>query len=79
MLTVLVGIAMGAAAAYVVVPSLVGGDGHLQVPTVLVVIPWGRSPCWRARSWLSCPPIGVLVLRRTGSDLAAELRMGESR
>lgn len=78
-LTVLVGVAMGAAAAYVVVPFLVGGDGHAQVPSVLVVIPWGRLALLAAAITAVLSTIGVLVLRRTGSDLATELRMGESR
>ncbi|MFC7487958.1 FtsX-like permease family protein [Knoellia sp. CPCC 206453] len=78
-LTVLVGVAMGAAAAYVVVPYLVGGDGHAQVPEVLVVIPWGRLALLAGAITAVLSAIGVLVLRRTGSDLATELRMGESR
>ncbi|EAP99705.1 putative membrane protein [Janibacter sp. HTCC2649] len=78
-LTVLVGVAMGAAAAYVVVPYLVGGDGHAQVPEVLVVIPWGRIALLAGAVTAVLSAIGVLVLRRTGSDLATELRMGESR
>ncbi|KGN39576.1 FtsX-like permease family protein [Knoellia subterranea] len=78
-LTVLVGVAMGAAAAWVVVPFLVGGDGHAQVPSVLVVIPWGALAGLAAVVIAVLGLLGVLVLRRTGGDIASELRMGESR
>jgi len=78
-LTVLVGVAMGAAASFVVVPYLVGGDGHVQVPEVLVVLPWGSLALLAGAITAVLSAIGVLVLRRTGSDLATELRMGESR
>lgn len=78
-LTVLVGVVMGAAASLVVVPYLVGGDGHAQVPAVVVVIPWAKLALLASAITAALSAIGVLVLRRTGSDLATELRMGESR
>ncbi|MFC7489315.1 MULTISPECIES: FtsX-like permease family protein [unclassified Knoellia] len=78
-LTVLVGLVMGAVAAFVVVPFLVGGDGHAQVPDVLVVIPWWQLGALAGAITAVLSAIGVLVLRRTGSDLAMELRMGAPR
>lgn len=78
-LTVIVGVVMGVVAAYLVVPFLVGGDGHDQVPAVFVVIPWWRLLALAATITALLSAIGIVVLRRTGSDIAAELRMGEAR
>ena len=78
-LTVAVGLVLGVLSALAVVPVLVGGDGHPQVPRVLVTLPAGAARGLRgprragARRWS-----GVLVLRGTGRDISAELRRGEA-
>ncbi|WP_392545040.1 FtsX-like permease family protein [Oryzobacter telluris] len=77
-LTVVVGLVLGVLSALAVVPVLVGGDGHRQVPSVLVALPWARLVLFAALVALVLAVVGVLVLRRVGTDVAAELRRGES-
>lgn len=77
-LTVLVGLVLGVLSALTVVPVLVGGDGHRQVPDVVVALPWPALLVFAAVVAGVLAAVGVLVLRRVGSDVAAELRRGES-
>ena len=76
-LTVAVGIALGVLAALAVVPVLVGGDGHPQVPRVLVSLPAVQVLGFGMLVAVVLSVVGVLVLRGTGRDIAAELRHGE--
>ncbi|MBM6399095.1 FtsX-like permease family protein [Phycicoccus sonneratiae] len=75
--TVLVGVVLGVVAAVTVVPLLVGGDGHPQVPGVLVRLPVGELAGYAALLLLALSLVGAVVLRRTSRDLAGELREGE--
>ena len=76
-LTVAVGLALGVLAALAVVPVLVGGDGHPQVPRVLVSLPAVQVLGFGMLVAVVLSVVGVLVLRGTGRDIAAELRHGE--
>ncbi|HEX6917972.1 MAG TPA: FtsX-like permease family protein, partial [Phycicoccus sp.] len=76
--TVLVGVALGVVAALTVVPLLVGGDGHQQVPSVEVALPVGQVLVLALAIIAVLSVVGVLVLRSTSKDLAAELREGEA-
>jgi hypothetical protein len=76
--TVGVGLVLGVVAALTVVPLLVGGDGHRQVPSVQVALPAGPLAALALVITAVLSLVGVLVLRRTNRDLAAELREGES-
>ena len=73
-LTVAVGLALGVLAALAVVPVLVGGDGHPQVPRVLVSLPAVQVLGFGMLVAVVLSVVGVLVLRGTGRDIAAELR-----
>lgn len=75
-LTTLVGLGLGVLAALAVVPLLVGGDGHRQVPPVVVTMPWGALLAFAAVVAGALSLVGVLVLRGAGRDVAAELRRG---
>ncbi|WP_377643670.1 FtsX-like permease family protein [Oryzobacter terrae] len=77
-LTVVVGLVLGVLSALAVVPVLVGGDGHQQVPDVRVALPWPSLGLFAALVAAVLAVVGVLVLRRVGSDVAAELRRGDS-
>ena len=74
----LVGVALGVVAALTVVPLLVGGDGHQQVPSVEVALPVGQVIVLALAIIAVLSVVGVLVLRGTSKDLAAELREGEA-
>lgn len=76
-LSVAVGLVLGVLSSLAVVPVLVGGDGHPQVPAVLVSLPVARLVGFGAVVALVLSVVGVLVLRGTGRDIAAELRHGE--
>jgi hypothetical protein len=73
-LTVLVGLAVGVLSALAVVPVLVGGDGHRQVPDVVVALPWPALLLFAAVVSGVLALVGVVVLRRVTSDVAVELR-----
>jgi hypothetical protein len=77
-LTVGVGLVLGLLSALAVVPVLVGGDGHPQVPRVLVYLPAVQVVGFGVVVALVLSVVGVLVLRGTGRDIAAELRRGEA-
>jgi hypothetical protein len=77
-LTVAVGLVLGLPSALAVVPLLVGGDGHAQVPGVLVALPVGRLVGFAVLVAAVLSVVGVLVLRGTGRDTAAELRRGDA-
>ncbi len=77
-LTVVVGLVLGVLSALAVVPVLVGGDGHRQVPRVVVDLPWTSLGLFAGLVAVVLAVVGVLVLRRVGSDVAAELRRGDS-
>ncbi|PKW28005.1 FtsX-like permease family protein [Phycicoccus duodecadis] len=77
-LTVAVGSVLGVLAAVAVVPVLVGGDGHRQVPSVLVNVPGCRLLLFAVVVTGALGAVGVLVLRRVAADVAAELRRGEA-
>ena len=77
-LTVAVGLVLGVLSALAVVPVLVGGDGHPQVPRVLVTLPAGQLVGFGVLVALVLSVVGVLVLRGTGRDISAELRRGEA-
>ena len=77
-LTVAVGLGLGVLSALAVVPVLVGGDGHAQVPRVLVTLPAAQVVGFGVLVALVLSVVGVLVLRGTGRDIAAELRHGEA-
>ncbi len=76
--TVLVGVVLGVVAALTVVPLLVGGDGHPQVPSVLVRLPVGLLAGYAALLLVALAVVGAVVLRSTSRDLAGELREGET-
>ena len=75
-LTVVVGLVLGVLSALAVVPVLVGGDGRRQVPRVVVDLPWTSLELFAGLVAVVLAVVGVLVLRRVGSDVAAELRRG---
>ena len=77
-LSVAVGLVLGVLSSLAVVPVLVGGDGHPQVPSVLVSLPAARLVAFGAVVALVLCVVGVLVLRGTGRAVAAELRHGEA-
>jgi len=77
-LTVAVGLVLGVLSALAVVPVLVGGDGHPQVPRVLVTLPAGQLVGFGVLVALVLSVVGVLVLRGAGRDISAELRRGEA-
>ncbi|HET7821204.1 MAG TPA: FtsX-like permease family protein [Ornithinibacter sp.] len=77
-LTVAVGLVLGVLSALAVVPVLVGGDGHPQVPRVLVTLPLAQLVGFGVVVALVLSLVGVLVLRSSGRDIAAELRRGEA-
>lgn len=77
-LTVVVGLVLGVLSSLAVVPVLVGGDGHRQVPGVLVALPWLPLALFAGLVAAVLAAVGVVVLRRVGSEVAAELRRGES-
>lgn len=77
-LTVAVGLVLGVLSALAVVPVLVGGDGHPQVPRVLVTLPLARLVGFGVVVALVLSVVGVLVLRSSGRDISAELRRGEA-
>ena len=77
-LTVAVGLVLGVLSALAVVPVLVGGDGHPQVPRVLVALPLAQLVGFGVVVALVLSLVGVLVLRSSGRDIAAELRRGEA-
>ncbi len=76
--TVLVGVVLGVVAAVTVVPLLVGGDGHRQVPPVLVRLPVGLLLGYAASVLGVLVAVGALVVSSTSRDLAGELREGEA-
>lgn len=76
--TVVVGLVLGVVAAVTVVPLLVGGDGHPQVPPVRVELPAGLLAGYVLLLVLALSAVGTAVLRSTSRDLAGELRRGES-
>jgi ABC-type lipoprotein release transport system permease subunit len=76
--TMVVGVALGAVAAVAVVPLLVGGDGHQQVPSVLVTVPLLPLLWFVAAVTALLAVVGVLVVRHTVRDLGRELREGEA-
>ncbi|QKE85379.1 FtsX-like permease family protein [Arthrobacter sp. NEB 688] len=76
--TVAVGLVLGVLAAVTVVPLLVGGDGHPQVPPVRVELPAGLLAGYVLLLVLALSVVGAFVLRSTSRDLAGELRRGES-
>ncbi|GIL35691.1 FtsX-like permease family protein [Phycicoccus sp. DTK01] len=76
--TVVVGLVLGVVAAVTVVPLLVGGDGHPQVPPVRVELPAGLLAGYVLLLVLALSAVGAAVLRSTSRDLAGELRRGES-
>lgn len=76
--TVLVGVVLGVVAAVTVVPLLVGGDGHPQVPSVLVRLPVGLLAGYALLLLVALAVVGAAVLRSTSRDLAGELREGEA-
>jgi hypothetical protein len=75
--TVLVGVLLGVVAAVTVVPLLVGGDGHPQVPDVLVSVPVVPVLVLAAAVTGLLSLVGLLVLRSSVRDLGSELRRGE--
>ncbi|WP_299447328.1 FtsX-like permease family protein [uncultured Phycicoccus sp.] len=75
--TVLVGLLLGVVAALVVVPLLVGGDGHAQVPSVRVVLPPLVLGGYVTVLLLCLSAVGALVLRASVHHLAGQLREGE--
>ena len=75
---VAVGLVLGLLSSLAVVPVLVGGDGHPQVPRVLVTLPAGKLVAFAVVVALVLSAVGVLVLRGTGRDISAELRRGEA-
>ena len=77
-LTVAVGLVLGVLSALAVVPVLVGGDGHPQVPRVLVALPVGQLVVFGVVVAVVLSVVGVLVLRGTVRDISAELRRGEA-
>ena len=77
-LTVGVGLVLGVLSALAVVPVLVGGDGHPQVPGVLVALPAGQVVVFGVVVGVVLSVVGVLVLRGTVRDISAELRRGEA-
>ena len=77
-LTVAVGLVLGVLSALAVVPVLVGGDGHPQVPGVLVALPAGQVVVFGVVVAVVLSVVGVLVLRGTVRDISAELRRGEA-
>ena len=77
-LTVAVGLVLGVLSALAVVPVLVGGDGHPQVPGVLVALPVGQVVVFGVVVAVVLSVVGVLVLRGTVRDISAELRRGEA-
>ncbi|QIM21304.1 FtsX-like permease family protein [Phycicoccus sp. HDW14] len=79
LVTVLVGLLLGVLAAVTVVPLLVGGDGHPQVPSVLVRLPVGSLAGYALLLLLALVVVGAAVLRSTSRDLAGELREGRRR
>ncbi|MGG5259397.1 FtsX-like permease family protein [Phycicoccus avicenniae] len=76
--TVLVGVVLGVVAAVTVVPLLVGGDGHPQVPPVLVRLPVGLLAGYAVLLLVALAAVGAVVLRSTSRDLAGELREGDA-
>jgi len=77
-LTVAVGLVLGLLSALAVVPVLVGGDGHPQVPRVLVTLPVVQLVGFGVVVALVLSLVGVLVLRSSSRDISAELRRGEA-
>ncbi len=77
-LTVAVGLLLGVLSALAVVPVLVGGDGHPEVPGVLVALPVGAVVVFGVVVAVVLSLVGVLVLRGTVRDISAELRRGEA-
>ncbi|MFL6177926.1 MAG: FtsX-like permease family protein [Ornithinibacter sp.] len=77
-LTVAVGLVLGVLSALAVVPVLVGGDGHPQVPRVLVALPAAQVVVFGVVVAVVLSLVGVLVLRGTVRDISAELRRGEA-
>ncbi|HSO65302.1 MAG TPA: FtsX-like permease family protein [Ornithinibacter sp.] len=77
-LSVAVGLVLGVLSSLAVVPVLVGGDGHPQVPAVLVALPVARLVAFGLVVALVLSAVGVLVLRGSGRDIAAVLRHGEA-
>lgn len=75
-LTVLTGLILGLAAAYTVVPLIVSGDGHPQVPSVAVAFSWPGLVALVVGSIVVLSLVGLLVLRGSSRDLARELREG---
>ena len=77
-LTVAVGLVLGVLSALAVVPVLVGGDGHPQVPGVLVALPAAQVVAFGVVVAVVLSGVGVLVLRGTVRDISGELRHGEA-
>lgn len=75
--TVLVGTVLGVVSALTVVPLLVGGDGHPQVPPVLVRLPVPVLLGYLALLTTILVAVGAAVLRSASRDLATELRAGD--
>jgi hypothetical protein len=75
--TVVVGVGLGLVAAVTVVPLLVGGDGHPQVPPVLVEVPAAGVLLLAGAVTVVLSLVGMLVLRSSVGDLGGELRGGE--
>lgn len=74
--SVVTGLLLGVVSAYAVVPLIVGGDGHPQVPPVLVTFPWGRVLLLAAGVTAVLMLSGLLVLRSATRNLGGELRRG---
>ncbi|HET6969423.1 MAG TPA: FtsX-like permease family protein [Ornithinibacter sp.] len=77
-LSVAVGLVLGVLSSWAVVPVLVGGDGHPQVPAVLVSLPAAHLLGFGVVVALVLSAVGILVLRDTGREVAAVLRHGEA-
>lgn len=77
LLCVAVGVVVGVAAANVIVPLLVAGDGHVQVPSVAVSVPWRSIALLTAALTAVLVATSALVLARSNRDLAATLRAGD--
>ncbi len=73
LLTTIVGLVVAAVASRLVTPLLVSGDGHAQVPPVVVVLDWPALLALAAGLILVLVAIAAVLARRAG-DVAAALR-----
>lgn len=76
LLTAVVGIVAAALASWLVTPLLVSGDGHPQVPPVVVEVDWRALIALAGALVVGLVAIAALVVRRAG-DVAAALRAQE--